>query len=517
MKIAIVWLRNNLRIHDNPIFNIIEEIGDFDHVIPICIVNKEKLEKTYTHNRIRFLYQSILDLKTTFKSKYNVNLLSFSGSVIEIFSLLISSLESDSIEIYCDYCTRPETISENLEIKDLIHDMNDVNFTIVDAVNTILNIEEVISSDYYSNPKSMKDMQHIFEKTFGKYLDFFNVPKPLTPVINIPQINMSVKNLLDEKLFEFLMSDIILKGEIKKFSTTVDYFPGGETEAVSRLRQKITENPDYVNNFSKPSTYSTNENQNPLEPSTTGLSPYLSNGCLSPRLLWQECVNANKKGEHTKPPVSLIGQLMFREMFYLLSRSVDNWDSDIGNSNCKYIEWDEYNEEKITLWEEGKTGFPLIDAMMRQLEVTGWMHHLGRHAVSCFLTRGQLWQNWKYGREVFDRKLIDSDWAVNNGNWLWLAGVAPFSMPYYRIYNPCPSAGTSLNVETKEAKFIRHWVPELRNFPSKYIFEPHLAPEQIQNDSGCIIGKDYPFPMVDRKISRKENLAKFKESLNRQK
>ena len=91
MKIAIVWLRNNLRIHDNPIFNIIEEIGDFDHVIPICIVNKEKLEKTYTHNRIRFLYQSILDLKTTFKSKYNVNLLSFSGSVIEIFSLLISS------------------------------------------------------------------------------------------------------------------------------------------------------------------------------------------------------------------------------------------------------------------------------------------------------------------------------------------------------------------------------------------------------------------------------------------
>ena len=126
-----------------------------------------------------------------------------------------------------------------------------------------------------------------------------------------------------------------------------------------------------------------------------------------------------------------------------------------------------------------------------------------------------MWQNWKHGREVFDKKLIDSDWALNNGNWLWLAGVAPFSMPYFRIYNPCPTPGTSLNVETKEALFIRHWVPELKNFPSKYIFEPHLAPEKVQREHGCVIGIDYPEPMVDRKLSRKTNLAKFKESLGK--
>ena len=77
-----------------------------------------------------------------------------------------------------------------------------------------------------------------------------------------------------------------------------------------------------------------------------------------------------------------------------------------------------YDASKIKAWESGKTGFPYIDAMMRQLESTGWMHHLGRHAVSCFLTRGQLWQNWKVGRDIFDRKLVDSDWALNNGNWL---------------------------------------------------------------------------------------------------
>ena len=252
---------------------------------------------------------------------------------------------------------------------------------------------------------------------------------------------------------------------------------------------------------------------NPLEPSTTGLSPYLSNGCISPRLLWNECLKIHFNSEHTYPPVSLHGQLMFREMFYLLSRSVDNWDNDVDNSNCRPIQWGEYDELKIKAWESGMTGFPYIDAMMRQLEATGWMHHLGRHAVSCFLTRGQLWQNWKHGRDIFEKKLVDSDWALNNGNWLWLAGVAPFSMPYYRIYNPCPDAKSSLNAETSKANFIRYWIPELADFPSKYIFEPHLSPIDIQHDSNCIIGKDYPYPIVDRKQTRKINLSLFKESI----
>jgi cryptochrome len=166
-------------------------------------------------------------------------------------------------------------------------------------------------------------------------------------------------------------------------------------------------------------------------------------------------------------------------------------------------------------WENGQTGFPLIDAMMRQLHTTGWMHHLARHAVSCFLTRGQLWQNWKFGRDVFDRKLLDSDWALNNGNWLWLAGVAPFSMPYFRLYNPCPDGKSSLNVEAENAEFIKYWVPELKDFPPKYIYEPHLAPENVQANSNCTIGKDYPNPIVERKQSAKENLARFKNSLAR--
>ena len=353
-------------------------------------------------------------------------------------------------------------------------------------------------------------------RSLGEGPDGYLVPKPLEPPENVK---------FDKGTFDSLRSSesisgmVVTKGDIAERTAELGvgelYFGGGESEALERLRRKVSERPEFVNEFSKPSTMSTNEMGSPMEPSTTGLSPYISTGCLSVRTVWDECLAANLSSEHTKPPQSLIGQLMFREMFYLLSRSVENWDDDVGNSNCMPIEWGELDEELVSAWEAGMTGFPYIDAMMRQLESTGWMHHLGRHAVSCFLTRGQLWQNWKHGRDVFERKLLDSDWALNNGNWLWLAGVAPFSMPYFRVYNPCPDSKSSLNAETEEASFVRHWVPELASYPSRYIFEPHLAPIEVQEASGCVIGRDYPNPIVDRKESRRVNLELFKESVSR--
>ena len=102
--------------------------------------------------------------------------------------------------------------------------------------------------------------------------------------------------------------------------------------------------------------------------------------------------------------------------------------------------------------------------------------------------------------------------GFNNANWLWLSGLLP-SMPYFRLYNPCPDKKSSLNVDAVEANFIKHWVPELKDYPVKYIYEPHLAPLELQTKAACIIGKDYPFPMVDRKQAAKENLGKFKASL----
>merc|ERR1719191_1648930 len=194
-------------------------------------------------------------------------------------------------------------------------------------------------------------------------------------------------------------------------------------------------------------------------------------------------------------------------MFYILSVSVPNWDKDKGNSMCYTIPWDD-DPELVNVWEEGLTGFPFIDALMRQLRQTGWMHHLGRHAVACFLSRGDLWQSWTKGRDVFERLLLDADGCLNNGNWMSLAGVAPWSAPWFRVYSPIPEKSSSLNVD-QDGDFVKRFVPELKGMPAKYIFSPWTAPKEVQEKAKCIIGKDYPAPIVDHTKARNENLAKF--------
>lgn len=508
MRTGIIWLRNALRLNDNRVLVESLKSTNSETILPIYILDKEALTFKNNNNRIKFLYESLIDLDAQFKAKFGSNLTILNGNSEIIFRKLLENDLLDISEIFTDYSNKPDDVKKVNSLQRILSKNTSVNLRIISKVNTLTNIEKVTNQENFKPPKTMKDMEKIFFNIFPKdETDFYSVDEPL----DIPEITKSLPDNYSEAIKDYIFDAEEELSLFKKDSKS--YFKGGESEALVRLEKKVSSEEEYIRNFRKPRTTSTNDPENPLEPETTGLSPYLSFGCLSPRLLWKETEKCYRNGEHSQPPESMHGQLLFREMFYLLSKSVENWDSDTNNSMCKKIEWGAYNSNKMELWEKGETGFPYIDAMMRQLDATGWMHHLGRHAVSCFLTRGQLWQHWKLGRDVFDKKLVDADWALNNGNWLWLAGVAPFSMPYFRLYSPCPDGKSSLNVEAKNAEFIRYWVPELKDFPSKYIFEPHLAPLPIQESASCVIGKDYPEPMVDRKVVAKENLAKFKESL----
>ncbi|MDC0243188.1 deoxyribodipyrimidine photo-lyase/cryptochrome family protein [Marine Group III euryarchaeote] len=508
MRTGIIWFRNALRLNDNRVLVESLKSTNSETILPIYILDKEALTFKNNNNRIKFLYESLIDLDAQFKAKFGSNLTILNGNSEIIFRKLLENDLLDISEIFTDYSNKPDDVKKVNSLQRILSKNTSVNLRIISKVNTLTNIEKVTNQENFKPPKTMKDMEKLFSNLFPKDENgFYGVDEPL----DIPEITKSLPDNYSEAIKDYIFDAEEELSLFKKDSKS--YFKGGESEALVRLEKKVSSEEEYIRNFRKPRTTSTNDPENPLEPETTGLSPYLSFGCLSPRLLWKETEKCYRNGEHFQPPESMHGQLLFREMFYLLSKSVENWDSDTNNSMCKKIEWGAYDSNKMELWEKGETGFPYIDAMMRQLDATGWMHHLGRHAVSCFLTRGQLWQHWELGRDVFDRKLVDADWALNNGNWLWLAGVAPFSMPYFRLYSPCPDGKSSLNIEAKNAEFIRYWVPELKDFSSKYIFEPHLAPLPIQESASCVIGKDYPEPMVDRKVVAKENLAKFKESL----
>lgn len=275
-------------------------------------------------------------------------------------------------------------------------------------------------------------------------------------------------------------------------------FPGGETEALDRMKQSLRDT-KWVCSFEKPNTA-----PNSLEPSTTVLSPYLKFGCLSSRLLYKELNATLKKNpKHSKPPVSLMGQLMWREFYYTAAASEPNFDKMKGNSICRQIPW-RLDPDLLDAWTYGQTGYPFIDAIMRQLRQEGWIHHLARHAVACFLTRGDLWISWEEGQKVFEELLLDADWALNAGNWMWLSASA-FFYQYFRVYSPVAFGKKT----DKQGEYIRKYVPELKEYPAAAIYEPWTVGIRDQIRYKCIIGKDYPHRVVIHEVVYKMNLSKM--------
>lgn len=212
------------------------------------------------------------------------------------------------------------------------------------------------------------------------------------------------------------------------------------------------------------------------------------------------------------PPVSLLGQLYWREFYYVSSFATPHFHKIKGNPICLDVEWESSAEaiKRFEAWRDGKTGFPWIDAIMIQLRTEGWIHHLARHSVACFLTRGDLYVSWEKGVEVFDELLLDADYALNNGNWMWLSASC-FFYQYFRIYSPI-SFGQKYD---PEGVFIRKYLPKLKDFPKEYIYEPWKAPISVQKQCKCVIGVDYPKPIVDHDAARRKCLESMKKAYAR--
>ncbi|KAM6044794.1 cryptochrome-2-like isoform 2-T2 [Theristicus caerulescens] len=284
----------------------------------------------------------------------------------------------------------------------------------------------------------------------------------------------------------------------------------------------------WVCGFKKPETEPTS-----LSPSTTVLSPYLKFGCLSVRTFWWRLDEVYQGREHSQPPVSLHGQLLWREFFYTAGASIPNFNRMIGNPVCLQVDWDD-NPQHLRAWREvlpsgispkspdppqkcppapsnpnaphqGQTGYPFIDAIMTQLRAEGWIHHLARHAVACFLTRGDLWVSWEEGLKVFEELLLDADWSLNAGNWLWLSGSAFFHR-YFHVYSPVAFGKKT----DRDGAYIRKYLPVLKDFPAEYIYEPWKAPRAVQERAGCLVGTHYPWPIVEHRAASERNLGRMK-------
>jgi len=248
------------------------------------------------------------------------------------------------------------------------------------------------------------------------------------------------------------------------------------------------------------------------------LSPYLTHGCVSMRTAYHTVNKAFRKfkGKHSQPPVSLLGQFLWREHWYTIAYFTPADISKMkGNPLSRQIPWDCVvtdldAQKRFRRWKDAETGYPFIDAIMTQLRTEGWIHHLSRHAVACFLTRGDLWVSWEQGFKVFDQYLIDADWTLNACNWMWLSCSAFFHQ-YFRCYSPVAFGKKN----DPNGDYIRKYVPRLKHMPKAFIYEPWKAPLSVQKKAGCVVGKDYPRPIVaDHRVTSKVNMAKMKQAFD---
>lgn len=170
------------------------------------------------------------------------------------------------------------------------------------------------------------------------------------------------------------------------------------------------------------------------------------------------------------------------------------------------IEWDDA-PDLFAAWCEGRTGFPLCDAGMRQMRATGWMHNRARMVAASVLVKDLL-IDWRRGEAEFMRRLVDGDPCNNNGGWQWTAGTGTDAAPYFRVFNPVLQAKRF----DPSGDYVRRWIPELARVPAKYIHEPWNMDDDTQREAGCRIGIDYPAPVVEHSLRRNEAIARYKEA-----
>jgi deoxyribodipyrimidine photo-lyase len=240
---------------------------------------------------------------------------------------------------------------------------------------------------------------------------------------------------------------------------------------------------------------------------TSGLSPYLRFGMVSARQVVAAARRAEaqaRDGAARRSAEAWLNELVWREFYIAILYHFPHVRQAAFRPQLRNVPWVN-NPEDFAAWAQGLTGYPVVDAAMRQLLHTGWMHNRARMITASFLTKDLL-VDWRWGERHFMQHLIDGDPAANNGGWQWTAGTGTDAAPYFRIFNPVLQ---SMKFDPDGA-FIRRFVPELVNVPYEYIHTPWKMPLDLQKQLGCLIGRDYPAPIVDHRLARERILMAYK-------
>ncbi|RZS90677.1 cryptochrome/photolyase family protein [Aquimarina brevivitae] len=430
--VSIFWFRRDLRLDDN--IGFLAALKGDNPVMPIFIFDKNILDELPEDDaRVSFIYQNVQRMRSTLQDEHHSSVAVYYGEPMAIFKNLIKEHTIKKVFTNRDY--EPYAKDRDGEIQGLLKE-NDIEFlTYKDQV--IFEKDEVVKND--------GDPYVVYTPYKNKWMEHFDESK-----LTIHYTSQYLDNLLQNtRLPNLSLSDM----GFKKSSIEVpDY----------------TVTPTLIQNYEDTRNY-------PAKEGTSRLGPHLRFGTVSVRKMVKKAIAEKNETFWSE----LIWREFFMQILYHYPKTIDN------AFRAKYdnIKW-RNSEEEFEKWKNGTTGYPLVDAGMRQLNKTGYMHNRVRMLVASFLCK-HLLIDWRWGEAYFAQKLLDYEMASNVGNWQWAAGSGVDAAPYFRIFNPT----TQIDKFDKNKAYIKEWV------------------EEFGTD-------EYPDKMVDHKEARERCLETYKEAVS---
>ena len=467
MSCSYLWLKDDFRISNNQAFQ--------------ALIDDENKRKCaiYIYNRDSYLPREaqqwwLAKSLEIFKKKLenlNISLDVIHGIETKIFKKLINSKPFNRI-----YWNKSCDINENIIEENVKKILNESNIIFKEFKANLLNPVEKIKKD---DGTPFKVFTHYWKKAEQIYLkNNHNYNEKIYKNYN----KNSKKDVNIQSIYP-------KKNWYKKFEK---YWEPSEENAKKILN-------DFIKNSIE--KYAINRDIPSIE-GTSKLSPYLKFGQISVHQIMQKCLEIkNKKIGYRK----YINEIGWREFSHSLLHNFSTMQSNNLRKDFDNFKWNK-NEKLLIKWKKGLTGYPIVDAGMRELYETGWMHNRVRMIVASFLVK-HLRIHWLEGEKYFRDTLLDFNLANNVAGWQWVAGTGADAAPYFRIFNPI------LQGEKFDAKgyYIKKWCPELKNIPDNFLHKPWEMPKELQNKINVIIGKNYPFPIVNHEEARNSALKAFKE------
>ncbi|MBN8522235.1 MAG: deoxyribodipyrimidine photo-lyase [Alphaproteobacteria bacterium] len=470
----IVWLRQDLRLSDNPALS--EAVKTGVPIIPVYILDDVHAGEWKMGGASRvWLHHSLSSLNTSLNGKLQVA----TGPADRVLTDLIALTGAKGV--YWNRCYEPWRVTRDTQIKKMLETAG----TETKSFNGSLLWEpwDVLKDD--GTP------YRVFTPFFRK--GCLSKAEPRTPIPAPVSISF-----YSDKDTRATIDSLNLRPRKPAWDQDMTPWDIGETAAQKRLHA-----------FLETGLKNYKEGRNiPAGHNVSRLSPHIHFGEISPHQSWHAAKQFGIAHGLEKDLDHFLSELGWREFSHSLLYNFPTLPRKNFQPRFDSFPWQD-NAEYLTHWQQGQTGYPIVDAGMRELYQTGYMHNRVRMIVGSFLVKNLL-LHWHHGEDWFWDTLYDADLANNSASWQWIAGSGADAAPYFRIFNPV-TQGEKFD---PEGTYVRQYVPELASLPMKYLHQPWEAPPLVLSAAGITLGKNYPHPLVDHSKARDIALKAFEQTKN---